>query len=185
MNSCQLRQATVSDIPEMQRVITVAMAQYAKDSAIPTVLDALLETEENLREYVLRDYFLLAFRSDKLVGTLRISRLDETRAQTGNAVDRLVNDPVAVAVPASTTTSSTAYISRFAVLPSMQKLGVGDALFSKAEEYLKNNGYQRVILHTALTNAHLVRFYMKRKFERIETRTDRGYPRGTFVKEYH
>jgi len=165
MNFLQLRPATVSDIPEMHRVISVAMAQYAKDSSIPTVLEALRETEEILREYVIRDYFLLAFRGDKLVGTLRISRYGEHSENIG---DNRV----------------TAYISRFAVLPSMQKLGVGNALFSKAEEYLKSSGYQRVILHTALTNAPLVRFYTKRKFARTETTTDRGYPRGTFVKEY-
>ena len=77
MNSCHLRQATLSDIPEMHRLISVAMAQYAKDSAIPTLLDALLETEEDLKGYVLQDYFLLAFRRNKLAGTLRISKIGE------------------------------------------------------------------------------------------------------------
>ena len=184
MISCLLRPATVSDIPEMHRVISVAMAQYAKDSSIPTVLDALLETEEDLKEYVLRDYFLLAFRGDNLVGTLRISRIGEHSNDSMKSEAPIRCKDRGDSHDSENFSQKTAYISRFAVLPSMQKLGVGNALFLKAEEYLKANGIQRVFLHTALTNAHLVRFYTKRKFERIETTTDRGYPRGTFVKEY-
>ena len=170
MNQYQLRQATVSDLPEMHRVISAAMTQYAKDSSIPTVLEALRETAEDLREYVLHDYFLLAFRGEKLVGTLRISQLDEKSAFP----------PPGLADSAC----RTAYISRFAVLSSMQKLGVGNALFAGAEEYIRNNGYHLAVLHTALTNLPLVRFYTKRKFELASTATDRGYPRGTFIKHY-
>ncbi len=170
MHQYHLRQATVSDLPEMHRVISAAMTQYAKDSSIPTVLEALRETQEDLLEYVLHDYFLLAFREEKLVGTLRISLVNEKSILPSTPVD----------VP----NRRTAYISRFAVLSSMQKLGVGNALFSEAEEYIKINGYQKAVLHTALTNAPLVRFYTKRKFILVETKTDRGYPRGTFIKHY-
>lgn len=159
MSAYAIRQATVADLPEMQRVITDAMIRYAEDSSIPTPLESLTETIEDLRRHVLQDYFILAFRGEKLVGTLRISRM---------------NDPA----------TPSAYISRFAVLPSMQKLGVGNALFSKAEEYLHSGGYRRVFLHTALTNARLVKFYTSRKFDLVETGTERGYPRGTFMKEY-
>lgn len=193
MNSCHIRQATLSDIPEMHGLISVAMAQYAKDSAIPTPLDALLETEEDLKAHVLQDYFLLAFRSGKLAGTLRISKFDEhPRNAESNGIsgnDRGVGsneesgsnrDPHS----AERVNPKIAYISRFAVHPSLQKLGVGNVLFTQAEEYMETCGYQSVVLHTALTNAPLVRFYMKRKFKLIETKTDRGYPRGTFVRNF-
>lgn len=158
MKQYDLRQATVSDLPEMHRVITVAMAQYAKDSSIPTLLDALVETEDDLRNYVLNDYFILAFHGNSLVGTLRISSDEDNKG--------------------------TSYISRFAVLPSVQNRGVGNALFVQAENYLKSKDCETVLLHTALTNTPLVRFYTKRNFKLVETKSDKGYPRGTFVKHY-
>lgn len=158
MNKYDLRLATISDLLDMQRVITVAMTQYAKDSSIPTILDALVETEDDLKNYVLNDYFILAFHGNSLVGTLRISSDEDNK--------------------------STSYISRFAVLPSVQNRGVGNALFVQAENYLKSKNCKTVLLHTALTNTPLVRFYTRRNFELIETKTDKGYPRGTFVKHY-
>ena len=161
----QIRQAEISDIPQMREVITIAMAQYVRDSLIHTPLDSLSETDDDLKRYVQNDFFLLAFHGCKLVGTLRISNYNEI----SNVSSPLQN-------------FETAYISRFAVLPSIQNLGVGNALFKRAEEYLTVSGYQRVILHTALKNVPLVRFYTKRGFVLIETKTDRGYERGTFVK---
>ena len=163
MNPYTLRPASIVDLPAMQGLIATAMAQYAKDSMIPTRLEALCETEEDLKRYVLEDYFLLALRGEHLVGTLRISPFKE--------------HPGVI-------TKQNAYISRFAVLPSMQKRGVGKALFAKAEEYLTACGYSKVYLHTALTNTPLVRFYTARKFELVDTATDRGYPRGLFMKDY-
>lgn len=156
MNKYHLRRAGVSDIPEMQKVITIAMNQYARDSNITTVLDALGETATDLEKHIIDDYFLLAFMADKLVGTIRVSRI----------------------------ASGEAYISRFTVLPDMQKLGVGSILFKAAEEYIRISGYRCVSLHTALSNRHLVRFYAQRDFKLAETKTDRGYARGTFIKHY-
>lgn len=169
MIPCEIRRAAVGDIPDMQRVIRAAMEQYAKNSSIPTALEALSETQEDLKRYVLQDCFLLAFRGAHLAGTLRISSAE-------NKGREAVCDPDAI--------TKDAYISRFAVSSSMQKLGVGKALFAAAEEYLVQNGYRRVFLHTALTNAPLVRFYTSRGFHLIETSHDRGYPRGTFQKTY-
>ncbi len=184
MNSCHIRQATLSDIPEMHHLISVAMTQYAKDSAIPTLLDALLETEEDLKGYVLQDHFLLAFQGGKLAGTLRISNYGENSRSADGAESTKIAEAAGESNLTSDFSPKTAYISRFAVDPSIQKLGVGSALFNQADEYLKACGYQRIVLHTALTNAPLVRFYMKRKFKLNETQTDRGYPRGTFVRDY-
>ncbi len=170
MIPCEIRRAAVGDIPDMQRVIRAAMEQYARNSSIPTMLEALAETKEDLERYILEDCFLLAFRGAHLAGTLRIS----SAQRKGGGEDAGGNEQ----------SPKDAYISRFAVSASMQKLGVGKALFASAEEYLMQNGYRRVFLHTALTNAPLVRFYTSRGFCLIETSNDRGYPRGTFQKTY-
>jgi ribosomal protein S18 acetylase RimI-like enzyme len=164
MNPYTLRPASIDDLSAMQELIATAMAQYAKDSMIPTKLEALCETAEDLKQHIMEDCFLLAFRGEHLVGTLRISPFKEHPGIAGK---------------------QNAYISRFAVLPSMQKRGVGKALFAKAEEFITARSYSKVYLHTALTNTPLVRFYTARKFELVDTATDRGYPRGLFMKDYH
>ena len=153
---CIIRPAEISDLEEMKQVIQIAMDQYSLISHIPPLapLDALKETVKDLRKYVLSDYFLLAIYEEKIVGTIRISEV----------------------------TNDEAYISRFAVLPSMQKLGVGSVIFEAAVNYIIKKGYQKVTLHTALKNAPLVRFYTRHDFVLFETNTDRGYARGKFVK---
>ena len=161
----QIRQAEISDVPKMHKVIAIAMTQYVRDSLIHTPLDSLSETNDDLKRYVQNDFFLLAFHGSEIVGTLRISNFNENSTESSPLQN-----------------FETGYISRFAVLPSVQNLGVGNALFKRAEEYLKESGYQHVILHTALKNVPLFRFYTKRGFDLVETKTDRGYERGTFVK---
>lgn len=156
MHKYLIRKAELSDVPEIQNVIRVAMAQYIKDSGIPSTLDSMTESQADLEKYICNDYFLIAFYEKKPAGTLRVSAISEREA----------------------------YISRFAVLPSMQKLGIGSRLFEAAENYLKENGFLSVSLHTSLNNTALVRFYTARHFVLQETKTDRGYPRGLFVKKY-
>lgn len=155
---CLIRQAEPADLGEIKQVIKIAMDQYSLVSHIPVLspLDALCETADDLMKYVLSDYFLVAVYENKIVGTIRVSEVSKDEA----------------------------YISRFAVLPSIQKIGVGSVIFEAAEKYIKNKGYHKVSLHTALRNASLVRFYTSRDFMLFETKNDRGYARGTFIKHY-
>ena len=151
----RIRQATVDDAPELLELIRQAMAVYAEQSGIETPLDAQMETQEDLVSHIMADQVLVAVLNDRLAGTVRLVRLDD----------------------------QTAYFSRFAVSPGNQRSGVGQMLYQAAENWLADQGYASVILHTALTNEALVTFYRLRGFELVETHDGRGYPRGTFRKQ--
>ena len=151
----RIRKATVDDAPELHDLIRQAMAVYAEQSGIETPLDAQMETREDLVRHLQEDQVLVAVLHDQLAGTVRLVRLDD----------------------------QTAYFCRFAVLPGYQRSGVGQMLNQAAENWLADQGFTSVILHTALTNAPLVSFYRLRGFELVETHESRGYPRGTFAKK--
>lgn len=150
-----IRRAVESDAAELLELIRIAMAVYARNSEIGTLLDSQLETQDELLAHVRADHVLVAERRGKLVGTVRlVHRAD----------------------------SDVAYFSRFAVLPSLHLSGVGKLLYTAAEDWLRDQGVRIIRLHTALTNKQLVAFYQARGFQLIETKTTRGYPRGLFQK---
>ncbi|MGI6326337.1 MAG: GNAT family N-acetyltransferase [Saccharofermentanales bacterium] len=153
-----IRPATDADAPALLELIRIAMAVYAHRSGIGTLLDAQLETLDDLLEHLHADHVLVAEKEGGLVGTVRL-------------VHRPGND--------------TAYFSRFAVLPSLHLNGVGSMLYQAAEDHLRECGVRFIRLHTALTNPLLVSFYRSRGFRLIETKTARGYPRGLFQKQIH
>lgn len=157
-NRCLIRKAEIADLEEMRQVIKIAMDQYSLVSHIPvqSPVDALRETADDLKNHILSDYFLIAVYEGKIAGTIRVSEISDKEA----------------------------YISRFTVLPSIQKIGVGSVIFEAAENHIISKGYRQVSLHTALKNASLVRFYEKRHFKLVEMKNDRGYARGTFIKHY-
>ncbi|HBP38652.1 MAG TPA: hypothetical protein DD640_07920 [Clostridiales bacterium] len=151
-----IRQATSADGPELLELIRIAMAVYARNSEISTLLDSQKETLDELLDHMRSDHVLVAEHRGRLVGTVRL-------ILRGNGE---------------------AYFSRFAVLPALQQSGVGKLLYQAAEDWLRLNGVQTIKLHTALTNMPLVAFYRSRGFELQETKTARGYPRGLFVKKF-
>jgi N-acetylglutamate synthase-like GNAT family acetyltransferase len=150
-----IRQATDTDAPELLELIRIAMAVYARNSGIGSLLESQRETLDELIAHVHADRVLVAERRGKLVGTVRLVHGED----------------------------DTAYFSRFAVLPSLHLSGVGKRLYQAAEDWLRGQGVRSIRLHTALTNLPLVAFYESRGFRLLETKTTRGYPRGLFQKE--
>ncbi len=156
MDNLVIRKAALEEAKEISDIIKTAMKFYAEESNIPGTLTSLSEYISDIEKYIDEDEFLVAVFHNKLAGTVRISKLRENSYQ----------------------------ISRFAVLPAMQKLGVGSILFSAAENYLLEIKAKDCLLYTAMTNMTMVRFYTSRGFEIVETKYERGYPRGRFVKRY-
>lgn len=151
-----IRQATDADAPELLELIRIAMAVYARNSEIGSLLESQRETLDELIAHLHSDHVLVAERRGRLIGTVRLVwRAD----------------------------SDTAYFSRFAVLPSLHLSGVGKRIYQAAEDWLRSCGVRYIRLHTALTNLPLVEFYQSRGFVLLETKTTRGYPRGLFEKE--
>ncbi len=150
-----IRQAVPADAPEIRALVQKAMAVYAHNSGITTPLESQLES---LAEQVAQnqaDHVLVVERHGRLIGSVRLVHGED----------------------------DSAYFSRFAVLPSLQRSGVGRQLYQVAEAWLKSRGVRTIRLHTALSNQPLVDFYLARGFRLIKESTDRGYPRGTFQKD--
>lgn len=156
MEEITIRKAKITEASEISTVIRQAMSQYAEDSGISIILDSLKEPPCVIEEYIRTDCIYVALKCQRIVGAVRIS----------DCTDRSVR------------------ISRFSVLPSLQKSGVGNLLFNAAEQYIHDRNYVRAILYTATSNLYTVRFYTARGFHLTHTDPDCGYPRGTFVKIY-
>jgi N-acetylglutamate synthase-like GNAT family acetyltransferase len=154
MKNLLVRKALLTESNEMLRVIQAAMTQYSKDSMIPHTLESLRESIEDIDRYINSDTFLVAIYKDKIVATVRISKEAE----------------------------DTVLISRFAVLPEMQKAGVGSILFEAAQKQIEADGYKKIVLYTALSNHKTVRFYKTKGFELLSIDSGSDYPRGRFGK---
>jgi GNAT superfamily N-acetyltransferase len=150
-----IRQAVPADAADIKALILMAMDVYARNSGIHTPLDAQLETLADHRAHIRADHVLVVEHHGRLIGTVRL-----VRGEAG-----------------------TAFFSRFAVLPALQRAGVGKRLYQTAESWLRSQGIRVVILHTALSNPTLVKFYQDLGFRLCEENAARGYPRGTFCKE--
>lgn len=174
-NSYKIRKATLNDIPLIRNVIEKAMSQYVETSKIPGKTDSLTETDIDIEKHISNDHFLVALHDNRIVGTIRLSKFNGT----------LVKSSLYANIHTASNHSKIAYISRFAVVPDLQHKGVGSVLFGAAEDYCINNGYDFVALHTAVNNDELVKFYKNRNFELLEINIDRGYDRGTFIKQIH
>jgi ribosomal protein S18 acetylase RimI-like enzyme len=151
----QVRQACAADGPELLALIRIAMAVYARNSGISTLLESQLETLDDLQAHIRSDMVFVAEYRNRLVGTVRLVHGED----------------------------DSAYFCRFAVLPAVHASGVGKVLYQAAEDYLRRQGVRTVLLHTALTNRPLVAFYTARGFRLIKESAERGYPRGTFQKD--
>jgi ribosomal protein S18 acetylase RimI-like enzyme len=150
-----IRQAVAADGPELLALIRIAMAVYTRNSGISTPLESQLETLDEMLAHIQADHVIVAEHRGHLAGTVRLVHGED----------------------------DSAYFSRFAVLPALQRSGVGQMLYQAAENWLCSNGIRTVKLHTALTNLPLVAFYEARGFRLIKESTGRGYPRGTFLKD--
>ncbi len=59
--------------------------------------------------------------------------------------------------------------ARFAVVPERQKQGLGGELLSRAEAWARGAGYRELAADTAEQATHLIEFYTRRGFRRVET----------------
>ena len=157
----RVRAAIAEDAPALHALIRDAMKLYAEASGIPGPLESLRETVEDVLRHIREDEVLVAEYGHEgavsLVGTLRLSAADEP---------------------------GTAYLSRFAVDPDVQRIGVGGALMHAVDGYALERCLRAVRLHTALSNVPLIRFYRARGFVVLGSEESRGYPRARLEKRY-
>lgn len=153
--SFAIRQAVVTDAPEIHALLQKAFREYAEKIGV-TELEALNETVSDIEQEIRKNIVFVATAGASVIGTIRVK-----------------------------ITGDEAHISRFAVNALFRNMGVGEALLSTVDRYLVPKGVKRVSLYTASNNLNLVRFYYGRGFYIDTVSHERGYPRARMIKEYH
>lgn len=153
MKGIIVRRAKNEDIPEIMRIVREAFLIYMENGGLPSPPTALFETESEVLEDLRKKCVLAAEKNGRLSGTLRLAFKD-----------------------------GEAYLSRFAVDPSLHRSGIGKALLDYAAEEALKNGCTEISLHTSLDAKNLVRLYKANGFNVCEINTSRGYRRAKLVK---
>ena len=167
-----IRIASVTDAPEVSRLLRSAMLTYCADSGISsTMLEALTESVESVADRIEKQTCFIAVQDGVPVGTICIKEVPNPIIYTFSAktCEFLQN------------AGKSFYISRFAVLENYRKTGLGIDLISKAVELAKESDAKCVLLHSAASNKNMVEFYGKRGFDLIDSENSRGYKRGLFA----
>ncbi|MCX7772636.1 MAG: GNAT family N-acetyltransferase [Clostridia bacterium] len=149
-----IRRAEEKDAPAVFKILQTAFKEYAAITGLKK-LEALTETVDDIRSEILSKAVYIAVIDDTIVGTVRLDIHNKE-----------------------------AYLSRFAVDSNNRNIGIGKALISVVDKFLKEKGVQKVTLHTASKHGALMRFYYSRGFFVEGIETDRGYLRARLVKEY-
>lgn len=152
----EVRDATYKDIPAIAQITYEAFQKYAQLVGNDNI-QALSETEEDIRNDIDNSTVLVAFMDDTPVGSVRVK------------IDKETN---------------TAYLSRFGVKVSSQNNGIGKSLMNLVDIKMKEMGVKSIMLHTGSKVSSLVRFYYGRGFYIDSTTKDRGYIRALLRKDY-
>jgi GNAT superfamily N-acetyltransferase len=151
-----IRKADTDDIQSVKEVMDDSFALY-KSRIIPEGgLDALNESEEDIRQDILTKEVFIAFIDQIPVGSIRVNVRSDQIAQ----------------------------ISRFGVKQAYHNIGIGKALMNLVDKYLQSLDVQTAELYTASRYGDLMRFYYGRGFYVHSTTTDKGYIRALMRKDY-
>ena len=120
---------------------------------LPSPPEALTETVSDIESDIKEKCVLIAECDGQILGTLRLSIKD-----------------------------GGAYLSRFAVNPDAQSLGIGKQLLNQADIQAREMKADSIRLHTASESQSLMNFYTANGYRILEINTDRGYSRATLIK---
>lgn len=151
-----VRKAKPEDAKDVHEVLQEAFKKYMEDTGLTQTMEALSESEDDIREAIKSKCVYLAYVNDIPVGTIRFDVKDD----------------------------KTAYISRFGVKLDYHNIGIGKSLMNLIDAQIKELGISKAYLYTASKYTDLMRFYYGRGFYVESTSTDRGYIRAKMVKEY-
>lgn len=172
-DSPAIRIASVTDAPEVSRLLRSAMLTYCADSGISSsMLEAMTESIESVADRISRQTCLVAETGGKIVGSICIKECPNPLVYNfSDKTYEYLKDM-----------GKSFYISRFAVLEKFRKTGLGIDLMTRAVDLAREKGAECILLHSAATNKNMVEFYGKRGFELIDSENSRGYMRGLFAR---
>ncbi len=153
----QIRLATYADIPAILDITREAFTKYGEMANCDcNKLEALHETEEDIRRDIDTKLVLIATQDGVPLGSVRLELFPD----------------------------NTAYLSRFGVRLDNQNNGIGKNIMNLVDRIMRGRGIRRISLHTGSKVTPLIRFYYGRGFYIESTDTTRGYLRALLVKDY-
>ncbi len=151
-----MRRAKRDDAAAISEITHEAFEKYCQMAGLRDI-QALHETEEDVRRDIETKTVLVAYIDNIVVGSLRLDFDYETK---------------------------TAYLSRFGVSGEYRNNGIGKSLIKMADITALNRGMKHITLHTASKVCEIMRFYYSRGYY-VKSAEDTGeYIRICMVKDY-
>lgn len=162
------------EVQDILRLLRSAMVTYRTLGQIPEDrLEISTETSRDVLKAIKTGFVFVAVDpSDRILATarLRFMPMDQFHPIS------LVN------FPQLSEHEQVAYFTRFAVDQRFRGIGIGSKLLDTCEKIARDEGLRALVLHTAISNETVARFYMRRGYATDSVDLSRGYPRGFFVK---
>jgi predicted N-acetyltransferase YhbS len=155
MESIVFKKAAALDLPEVKRVTRKAFEIYAKIVHKEEKIGALHETDEDILSDIKNKHVYLCEVDGEIVGSVRFEILDQ----------------------------NIAYLSRLAVDPDIQSIGIGGLLLEKVRQECVLLGVKAITLHTASRMRSSVAFYLKNGYYIHSITRDKEYIRAFMVNE--
>jgi GNAT superfamily N-acetyltransferase len=152
VNKIRIQLATEPDVKYIVEIVRKSFDQYCKAIGINTI-EALQESEQDVLDDMLYKHVYLAYWDAELVGSMRLEMKKEK-----------------------------AVLSRFAILPDYQGLGIGRVLLSFAEKTAASLGIGSIELYSAVENTKLRYLYTSQGYRIASIDDSKGYQRGLFQK---
>lgn len=155
MESIVFKKAAATDASEIKRVTKKAFIKYAKEIHKENHVEALFETDEQILFDIENKNVYLCEVDGETVGAVRFEILGE----------------------------GIAYLSRLAVDPEIQSLGIGGLLLEKVRIECEKQDVRAITLHTASKMRSSVSFYLKNGYYIHSITRDKEYIRAFMVNE--
>lgn len=155
METIEFKKAGPVDAEQIKCVTKKAFIAYARDIRKEGHVDALNETLEDIRSDIANKHVYICLLDGETAGAVRFE---------------ILNDGVA-------------YLSRLAIDPDIQSIGIGGLLLEKAHQECSKLGVRAVTLHTASKKRSSVAFYLKNGYYIHSITRDKEYLRAFMVNE--
>lgn len=155
MESIIFKKAAAGDLDEVKRITRKAFTGYAKEIRREDSVAALHETDEAILNDIEHKHVYICELDGETAGAVRFEALDQ----------------------------GVAYLSRLAVDPDIQSIGIGGLLLEKVRQECEALGVRAITLHTASRMRSAVAFYLKNGYYIHSVTRDKEYIRAFMVNE--
>jgi len=153
-----VRQANKEDVPAIRQIMQEAFSFYAMKvgATTPGAVQALEETCADIEKQLDEKIIYVAECDGVIAGSVRLEVMSD----------------------------GSVYFSRFGVLDAYKGQNIGDQLMDTVDDFMINNDYECLSLHTAASLLSLIRFYYTKGFVIVSSDAPRGYTRALLNKYY-